>query len=169
MKALGSVHLSVTPSLILLQALIVTSKCHVPRLFGFKLSQTALFVQAAFYFLWFYVVILKIFVLMSWKVKYKPLSYFVSFGHSQSVLKIPVCEFVHFQVFSPALADRVEEPLVWVPVPVPVRGLEGLDLLVDVVTGLALLLAPWPAQAPGRNIGHWAETLQMWDTQIVSF
>ena len=48
MKALGSVHLSVTPSLILLKALIVTSKCHVPRLFGFKLSQTALFVQAAF-------------------------------------------------------------------------------------------------------------------------
>ena len=133
MKALGSVHLSVTPPL------IVTSKCHVPRLFGFKLSQTALFVQAAFYFLWFYVVILKIFFHED-ELKIGQKSYFVSFWGPQSVLKIPVSEFVHFQVFSPALADRVEEPLVWVPV--PVRGLEGLDLLVDVVSGLALLLAP---------------------------
>ena len=61
MNAFRSVHLSVAPSLILLNALI-TCKRHVPRLFGFKLSQTALFVQTAFYFLWFYVVILKIFV-----------------------------------------------------------------------------------------------------------
>ena len=135
MNTFRSVHLPVAPSLILLNTLI-TSKCHIPRLFGFKLSQTALFVQTAFYFLWFYVVILKIFVHED-KLKIGQKSYFVSFGGSQSVLKIPVSEFVHFQVLSPALADRVEEPPVPVPVPVPVQG---RDLLVDVVAPLALLL-----------------------------
>jgi len=128
MNTLRSVHLPVAPSLILLNTLI-TSKCHIPRLFGFKLSQTALFVQTAFYFLWFYVVI------------------FVSFGGSQSVLKIPVSEFVHFQVFSPSLADGEEEPLVRVPALL----VPGLDLLVDVLT---LLLTLGPGQAPGRNSGQ---------------
>jgi len=126
MKTPGPGHLAVSA---LLHALVITGKRHVTRLFGFKLSQTALFVQTAFYFLWFYVVI------------------FVSFGGSQSVLKIPVSEFVHFQVFSPSLADGEEEPLVRVPALL----VPGLDLLVDVLT---LLLTLGPGQAPGRNSGQ---------------
>ena len=147
MNTFRSVHLPVAPSLILLNTLI-TSKCHIPRLFGFKLSQTALFVQTAFYFLWFYVVILKILAhKREDKLKLGQNSYFVSFGGSQSVLKIPVSEFVHFQVFSPSLADGEEEPLVRVPALL----VPGLDLLVDV---LALLLTQGPGQAPGRNSGQ---------------
>ena len=145
MNTFRSDHLPVAPSLILLNTFI-TSKCHIPRLFGFKLSQTALFVQTAFYFLWFYVVILKIFIHED-KLKIGQNSYFVSFGGSQSVLKIPVSEFVHFQVFSPSLADGEEEPLVRVPALL----VPGLDLLVDV---LALLLTQGPGQAPGRNSGQ---------------
>ena len=55
MKTPGPGHLPVSA---LLHALVITGKRHVTRLFGFKLSQTALFVQTAFYLLGFYVVIL---------------------------------------------------------------------------------------------------------------
>ena len=144
MKTPGPGHLPVSA---LLHALVITGKRHVTRLFGFKLSQTALFVQTAFYLLGFYVVILnhkRYFLLL----QVRSHSYFVSFGRSQSVLKIPVSEFVHFQVLSPALADRVEEPPVPVPVSVPVP-VQGRDLLVDVVAPLALLL-PVPRRNGGK-------------------
>ena len=80
-------------------------------------------------------------------------SYFVCFWRLQSVLQIPVSEFVHFQVFPPALAYREEEWPVRILVPV-----QRLDLLVDVVPGLTPLLAPRTAQAPWRDGGEGAGT-----------